>query len=233
MARTGRMTLGLWNTYDRLRFAEAHRRALARAAPVALAFDANLATFGFPFDRIRAGRRAGEAELGLTEDPDLATPERIAAWLATTTSIGDDGGAITALAAAGRFLAVAADRGLPPQFGTPVATTRRPDPARARRPEEVAAMLRAGESILLLFGLGPHGLPDEVRGRAGVHLDITDRGISLETATALGAVPALLSALSRSPDQRPGPGGPPAGRPAGTPGDSTAPPRHRRGPAPR
>src|SRR5207249_8391324 len=42
----GRITLGLYNSYDPVRFAEAHRRAIARAAPIALAFDANLATFG-------------------------------------------------------------------------------------------------------------------------------------------------------------------------------------------
>jgi len=47
----GRMTIGLYNSYDRVKFHEAHRRALARAGPVALAFDANLATFGFPYEK--------------------------------------------------------------------------------------------------------------------------------------------------------------------------------------
>src|SRR5205809_5383929 len=66
----GRMTIGLYNSYDPVKFAEAHRRALARAAPVALAFDANLATFGFPFER------------------DLRTPQQTAAWVSGTTTIG-------------------------------------------------------------------------------------------------------------------------------------------------
>src|SRR6059036_1755096 len=65
MAR-GRMTIGLYNSYDPARFAEAHRRAIARAAPIALAFDANLATFGFPFEK------------------DLRTPVDIAAWISGT-----------------------------------------------------------------------------------------------------------------------------------------------------
>src|SRR3989442_4718451 len=67
----GRMTLGLYNSYDPVRLAEAHRRAIARAAPIALAFDANLAAFGVPFEK------------------DLRTPEYIAAWVSGTTSIGE------------------------------------------------------------------------------------------------------------------------------------------------
>src|SRR5437879_12113677 len=72
MAR-GRMTIGLYNSYDPIKFAEAHRRAIARAAPVAIAFDANVATFGFPFDK------------------DLRTPLQVAAWISGTTSIGQEG----------------------------------------------------------------------------------------------------------------------------------------------
>src|SRR5437899_3035495 len=69
----GRMTIGLYNSYDPIKFAEAHRRAIARAAPVAIAFDANVATFGFPFDK------------------DLRTPLQVAAWISGTTSIGEEG----------------------------------------------------------------------------------------------------------------------------------------------
>src|SRR5438552_7704209 len=86
MAR-GRMTIGLYNSYDAVRFAEAHRRAIARAAPVALAFDANLATFGFPYQK------------------DLRTPREIAAWVSGTTSIGEAGKYLRDLAEAGRFIA--------------------------------------------------------------------------------------------------------------------------------
>src|SRR5205809_6285266 len=80
----GRMTIGLYNSYDPVKFAEAHRRALARAGPIALAFDANLATFGFPYEK------------------DLRTPLETARWVSGTTSIGAGGTYPVALAEAGR-----------------------------------------------------------------------------------------------------------------------------------
>src|SRR2546422_9273757 len=80
----GRMTIGLYNSYDPVKFHEAHRRALARAGPVALAFDANLATFGFPYDK------------------DLRTPLEIVRWISGTTSIGESGKYLVELAEAGR-----------------------------------------------------------------------------------------------------------------------------------
>src|SRR5207244_12536052 len=42
----GRITLGLYNSYDPVRLAEAHRRALARPGPVARGVDADRATCG-------------------------------------------------------------------------------------------------------------------------------------------------------------------------------------------
>ena len=177
MAR-GRMTLGLYNSYDRVRFAEAHRRALARAGPVAVAFDANLATFGFPY-----------AE-------GLDTPAAIAEWVAGTTSIGEGGRYLRELAAAGRFLTFPfPKKGFPPQLGEVVITTDRPDPKKAAGPAVLAGLLRHGTSLLLVFGLGPRGLDDrEVYGLGRYHFDLTGRGIILETATALGAAPAILAA---------------------------------------
>jgi len=79
------LTLGLYNSLDPVRFAEAHRRDLARAAPVAAAFDCNLAVFGFPFEK------------------ELRTPQEVADWLVTTTSIGQGGDWIVKLAQGGRF----------------------------------------------------------------------------------------------------------------------------------
>jgi hypothetical protein len=54
--------------------------------------------------------------------------------------------------------------------------------------EKVREDLKSGRSILLLFGLGPHGLPKEIFELTQKHLDVTGRGYSLETCTALGAV---------------------------------------------
>jgi hypothetical protein len=174
--RFGRLTLALYNSYDPVRLAEAHRRALARAAPVALAYDANLATLGFPFDK------------------DLRTPVEVARWLSTTTSIGKGGELLVELAEAGRFgVFDMLKKGLPPQLGTVVATTSRPDGARRVDPEWAAGELSRGSSLCMLFGLGPKGLPRDVIEFARHHLDVTRRGVALETCTALGAVPAAIA----------------------------------------
>ncbi|MGQ9588135.1 MAG: DUF531 family protein [Thermoplasmata archaeon] len=167
----GRVTIGLYNSYDPMRFHEAHRRALARAGPLALAFDCNLATFGFPFER------------------NLSTPAEIAGWLSSTTSIGEGGAYLIDLAQKGRFACFDFPRkGFPPQLGMVVVTTRKPSPRKSASAEQVRELVCSGRSILLVFGLGPHGLPDDVFEIAERHLDITGRGYSLETCTALGAV---------------------------------------------
>lgn len=171
----GRVTIGLYNSYDPVKFREAHRRALARAGPLALAFDCNLATFGFPYD--------GE----------LSTPAEIARWVSTTTTIGEDGEYLVELAGKGRFSAFPfPKKGFPPQLGEVIVTTRRPSEGKSVTPEQVRSTLTSGRSVLLLFGLGPHGLPKELFELTGKHLDITTRGMSLETCTALGAVVGSL-----------------------------------------
>ncbi|MFO8050090.1 MAG: DUF531 family protein [Thermoplasmatota archaeon] len=172
---TGRLTLGLYNSLDPARLAEAHRRALARAAPVAAAFQCNLCVFGFPFDR------------------QLRTPREVADWLVTTTSIGQGGDWIVKLADGGRFNHFPfPKKGFPPQLGIPVVATRRPAEVISMTPIEVARMLKEGNSVLLLFGLGPRGLPEKVMKMGKHHMDLTGKGISFETCTAMGAAPARI-----------------------------------------
>ena len=167
----GRATIGLYNSYDPVKFHESHRRALARAGPLALAFDCNLATFGFPYDK------------------DLATPVEIAKWVSTTTSIGESGAYLVELAKKGRFSCFDfPNKGFPPQLGEAVATTRKPVKQKLVSAADIRERLRGGRSTLLVFGLGPRGLPKEVFEMTEKHLDITARGLSLETCTALGAV---------------------------------------------
>lgn len=173
----GRVTIGLFNSYDPVKFHESHRRALARAGPLALAFDCNLATIGFPYDK------------------ELATPIEIANWVSTTTSIGESGSYLIELAQKGRFSAFDfPKKGFPPQLGEVVVTTRKPAKDRAVSPPDIRALVKSGESILLLFGLGPRGLPKDVFAMSQRHLDVTSRGLSLETCTALGAVVGSLMA---------------------------------------
>jgi hypothetical protein len=171
----GRVTIGLYNSYDPVKFHESHRRALARAGPLALAFDCNLATFGFPYDK------------------ELDTPAEIAQWISTTTSIGESGRYLIELAGKGRFSAFAfPKKGFPPQLGEIIVTTRKPLSSKKVAPTEVRSLVASGQSVLLVFGLGPRGLPSEIFDMSAKHLDITGRGFSLETCTALGAVVALL-----------------------------------------
>ena len=77
-------------------------------------------------------------------------------------------------------------------------TTNRPDPRKATTARQLAGLLKHGSSVLLVFGLGPRGLDDrEIYPLGRFHFDLTGRGLSLETATALGAAPALIAAYLR------------------------------------
>ncbi|NLL94348.1 MAG: DUF531 family protein [Thermoplasmatales archaeon] len=172
----GRVTLGLYNSYDPGKFREAHRRALARAGGLAKAFGMNLALFGFPF-------------------PDgAAQPVELAEWVAGTTSIGEGGAYFVELAREGRFLNFPyPSKGFPPQLGEPILATSKPDPSKDIAVNEVVAMVSSGRSVLVLFGLGPHGMPKAPASIPRLNMDVTGGGYSLETCTALGAVAALLS----------------------------------------
>ena len=90
-------------------------------------------------------------------------------------------------------------KGFPPQLGDIVVTANRPDPRRAAGAKVLAGLLRRGRSITLVFGLGPRGLDDrEVYPLGKYHFDLTGRGLSLETATAIGAAPAVIWAMLQS-----------------------------------
>lgn len=181
----GRTTIGLYNCYDPKQWHEVMRITLARAGPVALAFGCDLATFGFPFEQARAR--------GAKSTHSLRTPADVAAFVAEGTSIGEGGEHFADLVQQGRFHI--APFGPPAaRFGRLVATTPGPAHGKATTPLAVAKELAAGNPQLLLFGLGPRGLPADVLGAAPVHLEITGRSVSMETATALGALPAMLHA---------------------------------------
>jgi hypothetical protein len=185
----GRLTLGLYNCYDPKQWHDIMRITLARAAPVALAFDCDIATFGFPFEQAR--RR------GAKRSDALRTPQEVAAFVAGSTTIGEGGECFQELAQTGRFMAFPFPRdstGFPPQLGRVVATTPYPEEGKATTPLDAARELAAGRSQLAVFGLGPRGLPKEVLAGAPCHLEITGHGISMETATAIGALPALVFA---------------------------------------
>lgn len=186
---SGRLTIGLYNCYDPVRFHDIMRRTLARAAPVALAYDCNLATFGFPFDE---GRRR---ESKNPDAPDLRTPTDVAEFVVGSTSISSADAPLLQLAEGGRFNAFDfPGKGFPPQLGRPIATSEHPQPkARPVTPRDVAKELHVGRSQLVVLGLGPRGLPKDVLKSTPHCLELTGRNIGFETATVLGALPAAIA----------------------------------------
>ena len=86
-------------------------------------------------------------------------------------------------------------KGFPPQLGEPILTTSKPDPKKSITLRQTADMVQRGQSILLVFGLGPHGVPKAPASIPKYNLDITDGKYSLETCTALGAVSGALHAM--------------------------------------
>lgn len=169
------LTLALYNTYDTRRLHEAHLRAIARAGPIAHAFGFHLALVGFPLK---------------------GKPLDVAQEVSAHTTIGEGGTYLLELAEKNRFhLLDFPKKGFPAQFGTVVATTRKPLEEKEITPLELAERALSGESFLLLVGLGRHGLPREIFKLARYHMDITGKRISLETCTAIGAIPAKITTL--------------------------------------
>jgi len=166
----------LYNSYNIVQFREAHRRVIARAAPLAEAFDWNLAVFGFPFPS------------------EFDTADKVAEWISGTTSIGDEGKYTVELSDKGRLMVFELPKkGFPPQLGTLVITTRKPWKERSVNVRDLARRAASGESLLMLFGLGPKGLPQELFEIGESHFDVTGKGKSLETCTAIGSVVGSLS----------------------------------------
>lgn len=149
---------------------------IARAGGLAMAFDMNLALIGFPIPE------------------DARTPAEIAKWVAGTTSIGGHGDYFTELAEKGRFGKYPyPSKGFPPQLGEPVLTTSKPDGKKRATVSEIAGMVKEGRSVMLVFGIGPHGVPKDIAEIPKYHMDVTGGGFSLETCTALGAVCGAVS----------------------------------------
>jgi len=171
------LTLGLYNTYDKIKVVEAHYRGIARGAPVAYAYGFNLALVGFPY------------EIGKQELVD---------FVKDNTTIGASGLYLQKLDDEKRLYVMdIPEKGFPAQFGSLVATTSRPDRKKSATAEEIADMMVKNKPLFILVGLGRKGLPKEYFEMAQYHLDITDgKGISLETCTAIGAVAARLYTLA-------------------------------------
>jgi len=172
------LTLGIVNTYDKIKVHEAHYRSIARAAPIAYAFGLNLALFDYPFKM---------------------NAEELVEFVKDKTTIGGSGKYLLELFCSGRFHVFdLPEKGFQPQLGSPVVTTSKPERKKEINIAALGENIIKKKSFLFLIGLGHKGLPQELFEIAQYHLDITSKGVSLETCTAIGAVPALISGYLES-----------------------------------
>lgn len=167
------LTIGLVNTYDKIKLHEAHYRSIARAAPLAYAFGFNLSLFDYPFKM---------------------NAEELMNFVKDKTTIGSSGKYLEELFRAGRFFVFELpEKGFQPQFGAPVVTTSHPAKEKNISIETISELVNKKKSFLFLIGLGHRGLPQDLFELAHYHLDITGIGVSLETCTAIGALPAIIA----------------------------------------
>ncbi len=171
------ITLCLVNTYDKLKLHEIHLRSIARAAPLCHAYGFHLALMDFPFWR-------SEREMA----------EEVAEY----TTIGEHGKYVLELLEAGRIHLVET---IPAHFGEAIATTSKPDEKKRIGLKDVAELL-SRRSAVFLIGLGRRGLPKEALRRARYHFDVTEKGISLETCSAMGAIATAVWLAKRWFDGR-------------------------------
>lgn len=169
------LTLGIVNTYDKIKILDAHYRAIARAAPICHAFGFHLALFDFPFK---------------------LSSEELVAFVMDKTTIGESGSYLKILYETNRLSVFdLPKKGFQAQFGDLVVTSSKPFPKKEVTPLKIAEGALQNRSFLFLVGLGRKGLPKELFERGKYHLDITSKGLSLETCTAIGAIPAYIKGL--------------------------------------
>ncbi|KXS37678.1 MAG: hypothetical protein AWU58_2112 [Methanohalophilus sp. T328-1] len=168
-------TLGIVNTYDRIKVLDAHYRAIARAAPICKIFGFSLALFDFPFDMEK---------------------DELVKYVVEKTTIGESGAYLQQLNEDHHFFVQdLPKKGFPAHFGKPVATTSRADESKRMTAMDAAQGILHHDSYLFLVGLGRKGLPKSIIKQAPNHLDISSEGTSCETCTAMGAIPAYIMGI--------------------------------------
>jgi hypothetical protein len=165
--------LGLHNGYEG-GLGPPHLQAVARAAALAVGFGLDLVLIAFPAE-------------------DAAT---LAARVDRDTGVAGGRGFASQLAAAGRIhLVPRADHTVPGRW--PRAAWVGLD---ERAPAQADLSLLAAQGrIGLVMGLGPKGLPPQLKQNLAHHLELTGAGVPLETATVMGVVAERLRALRAGP----------------------------------
>ena len=174
-----RHVLALYDTYEG-GLKPAHFRAVARAAPLCVAFGLDLALIGFPTD-------------------DL---ERLVRETITETGVGKGGRYVKQLLAQRRLSLIPTSWKEPPGewgSGTPVATSSHPNPKKKVELEELIEKKTGDKEptrLILIMGLGKRGLPPSVLKSVSYHLELTGTNVPLETCTVMGILAERLSSLT-------------------------------------
>ena len=171
------LTLGLLNTYDKIKILDAHYRSIARAAPICYAYGFSLVLYDYPY------------KMSCSE---------LVEFISKKTTIGNSGKYLKLLYQEQHFFIFnLKDHGIPSLFGKLIATTSHPDIKKKINHMSIINGFLNNKSYIFLVGLGRKGLPKEIINQAIYHLDITNKGISLETCTAIGSIPTMIYYLMK------------------------------------
>jgi len=157
-----RISLVLFNTYEGGGSAT-HLRAIARAAPLCTAYGLDLVLADFPYTDM----------------------EKTAEKVIKETNIGRGGRFLRQMLKEGRIRLMDHDELIP--SGICVATTSHPDDGKKI---DMADAVRIAEKrqVLIIMGMGKHGLPSEFLKVVPHHMELTGKKIPLETCTAMGII---------------------------------------------
>ncbi len=161
------IVLCLVNTYDKLKLHEIHLRTIARAAPLCYAYDLHLALMDFNFWK---------------------NEDEMVKQVADYTTIGEHGKYAIELLKAGKIHLI---EKIPAHFGEVIATTSKPDERKKISFDEMRDLIKR-RSATFLVGLGRRGLPKDIMKKAKYHFDVTEKRISLETCSAMGAIATAI-----------------------------------------
>jgi hypothetical protein len=166
--KNGKITLGLYNTYAGKTLKEAHIRAISRAGPICFAFGLNLGLFNFP-------------------ENDLKT---VVSIVEKQSQIGDQGRYFRLLYEKNRlFISKSPKSPYLKGLGNLVVTTSHPDPDKETPLEKIPKKERP---FIVLVGLGTQGISKHILELSHYHVELTGKGVSLETCTAIGVLAAKL-----------------------------------------
>jgi hypothetical protein len=110
----------------------------------------------------------------------------------TSTTIGKSGALLQELKEKSQFTQLT--KTLP--LATLVVTTSQPHPQKKVTCQQLVHVSQRGNVLAFIIGLGRRGLPSSLKKKAAYHWDVTDKGISLETCTAIGYIAARFSTMA-------------------------------------